>query len=298
MLTHSHDRVTLYPDYAPCTSPTLLFVCRTQGEESAIPRVMHKHDDRLEIMFIASGSGQYQIGGRQYLAQEGDILVFNQGVVHDERPHVSEDSLIYSFGITDLQINGLPANHLIGADQSPLIASGSQRLTLQSLFDTLCSQVFDDQPHNGVVTHHLLNATVVLCRNLCNLREQTQQQSETSLGWQIKTLLDDRYREPLKLEAIAGELGITRFYLIHLFKRYSGYSPKQYIIRRRVGEAQSLLVNTDLDVTTIAGRVGYDSMNNFYRVFKIVVGIPPTQYKNRWLQGSDRAVTLPEGECN
>ncbi|ORM71753.1 helix-turn-helix transcriptional regulator [Pantoea rwandensis] len=285
MLHHCQDDVVLYPEYSRGTAPKLLFVCRTEGEESAIPRVMHKHDDRLEIMFIAQGSGQYLIDGRQYLAQEGDILVFNQGVVHDERPHVSSDSLIYSCGVNALQLEDLRENHLISRDKSAVIASGDYYTALRGLFDTLCSQVFDKERHHGAVTHHLLNAIIILCRNISLARHDELNKTETSLGMSIKEFIDEHYKEPIKLESITNELGITQFYLIHVFKRFSGYSPKQYIIRRRVGEAQSLLLNTSMDVTTIAGMVGYESVNNFHRVFKMIVGIPPTQYKNRWMEG-------------
>lgn len=285
MLHHCQEEGVVYPDYAENTHPKLLFVCRTEGEESAIPRVMHKHDDRLEIMFIARGSGHYLIDGRQYLAQEGDILVFNQGAVHDERPHMSPDSLIYSCGISQLKIAGLPDNNLIGRDKSAVIPSGEHQSALHGMFDLLCSQIFNKERHHGVVTHHLLNAIVVMCRNICLARHEELQKTETSLGLSIKEFIDEHYKEPIKLDSITNELGITQFYLIHVFKRFSGYSPKQYIIRRRVGEAQSLLLNTDMDVTTIAGLVGYESVNNFHRVFKMVVGIPPTQYKNRWMEG-------------
>lgn len=285
MLTHCQDDVTVYPDYAAHTAPKLLFVCKTQGEESAIPRVMHKHDDRLEIMFVARGSGQYLIGGRQYLVQQGDILIFNQGVVHDERPHVSEDSLIYSCGISQLHIDGLPENHLIGRDKSAAIAAGEQSQALCGLFDALCAQIFNNERHHGVVTHHLLNAIVVICRNICLARHEQLEKTDASQGLLIKQFIDEHYKEPINLESIMAASGISRFYLIHLFKKFSGYTPKQYLIRRRVGEAQSLLVNTDMDVTTIAGEVGYESVNNFHRVFKMVVGIPPTQYKKLWMEG-------------
>lgn len=289
MLHHCQDAVTDYPDYAAGSAPRLLFVCKTEGEESAIPRVMHKHDDRLEIMFIAHGSGQYFIGGRQYLAQEGDVLIFNQGVAHDERPHISEDSLIYSCGISGLQIEGLAGNHLIGRENTPVISSGDQRVQLHGLFEALCTQVFSKAQHFGAIACHLCSAIVIMCRNICLARHEEMNKTESSLGLSIKEYIDEHYREPVSLDSLTSELRITRFYLIHVFKRYSGYSPKQYLIRCRIGEAQSLLLNTDMDVTSIAAAVGYESVNNFHRVFKMVVGIPPTKYKNRWMEGERKA---------
>ena len=285
MLTHCQDDNRVYPDFAEHSAPKLLFVCKTEGEESAIPRVMHKHDDRLEIMFIARGSGDYVIGGKNYLAQEGDILIFNSGVVHDERPHSSRDSVIYSCGLSGLHISGLPADHLQPREYRARVKSGSHFSSVHGLFETLCSQCFRQNNHYGVITHHVMNALLILVRNLCEEQQARNDESTLSLGEQIKDFIDENYTTPITLDAITQKLQINRFYLIHVFKQFSGYPPKQYIIRRRVGEAQSLLLNTDLGVSEIAARVGYDSVNNFHRVFKMIVGIPPSQYKVRWMEG-------------
>lgn len=286
MLMHCQgDESRVYPDFADHSEAKLLFVCKTVGEESAIPRVMHKHDDRLEIMFIASGSGDYVIDGKNYLAQEGDILIFNSDVVHDERPHNSSDSVIYSCGISGLQINDLPLNHLQPRQYRALVKSGSHFTSIHGLFETLCSQCFGKSGHYGVVMHHVLNALLILARNLCEEQQARLDKTTLSLGEQIKDFIDENYMSPVTLDAISEKLRINRFYLVHVFKQFSGYPPKQYIIRRRVGEAQSLLLNTDLGVSEIAARVGYDSVNNFHRVFKMIVGIPPTQYKIRWMEG-------------
>lgn len=286
MLMHcQRDESQVYPDFADHSEARLLFVCKTVGEESAIPRVMHKHDDRLEIMFIASGSGDYVIDGKNYLAQEGDILIFNSGVVHDERPHSSGDSVIYSCGISGLQISKLPPNHLQPRQYRALVKSGAHFTSVLGLFETLCSQCFGKNDHHGVVMHHVLNALLIVARNLCEEQQARLDETALSLGEQIKNYIDENYMSPVTLEAISEKLRINRFYLVHVFKQFSGYPPKQYIIRRRVGEAQSLLLNTDLGVSEIAARVGYDSVNNFHRVFKMIVGIPPTQYKIRWMDG-------------
>jgi len=285
MLTHCLDDTRMYPDFAEFSSPKLLFVCRTEGEESAIPRVMHKHDDRIEIMFIARGSGDYVIDGKNYLAQEGDILIFNSGVVHDERPHISGDSLIYSCGLSNLDIHGLPPDHLQPREYGALVKSGPHCTSVHGLFETLCAQCFGKNKHYGVVAHHVLNALLIIVRNLCEQQQARLDERTLSLGEQIKEFIDENYNSPITLEDITQKLRINRFYLIHVFKEFSGYPPKQYIIRRRVGEAQSLLLNTDMGVTEIATKVGYDSVNNFHRVFKMIVGIPPTQYKVRWMEG-------------
>ncbi len=80
-------------------------------------------------------------------------------------------------------------------------------------------------------------------------------------------------------------MNMNYFYLTHVFKKFSGYSPKQYQTRRRIGEAQNLLLSTNLGVAEVANAVGYDNVNNFHRIFNNLVGVPPARFKKFWITG-------------
>lgn len=58
----------------------------------------------------------------------------------------------------------------------------------------------------------------------------------------------------------------------------------QYIIRRRIGEAQNLLISTDRSITDIALSCGYNNSNYFQSVFKNLVGMTPGQYRRDWVK--------------
>ena len=58
----------------------------------------------------------------------------------------------------------------------------------------------------------------------------------------------------------------------------------QYIIRRRMGEAQNLLISTDFSAAQIAAMVGYDSASHFSGIFRKVVGLPPAAYRKKYLE--------------
>ncbi|WP_438803867.1 helix-turn-helix domain-containing protein [Metabacillus rhizolycopersici] len=72
---------------------------------------------------------------------------------------------------------------------------------------------------------------------------------------------------------------MSQYYISHAFKRTTGYSPMQYVIRRRIGEAQSYLFSTDKTVTEIAYIVGYNSASNFNNAFKEMVNMSPQRYR-------------------
>lgn len=101
----------------------------------------------------------------------------------------------------------------------------------------------------------------------------------SALAEQIRAYIDHKYMEDVSLQSMAKELNISRYYLSHIFKEFYGYSPMQYMLRRRIGEAQSLLIGTDYTVTRIATLVGYDNPNHFNTIFSKNVGISPRNYR-------------------
>ena len=271
--------------FAPGQRPQLLFICKADGVAAAIPRVMHQHEERFELMFIMQGSGTYNIDGRRYPVTRGDLLVFNRGVLHDEHPEASDDLLIFSCGVAQLQIAGLPLNHLTPAGQPAVMSAGDSYDDIRQLFFQMWQHLSSKKPYASEVGNSLLHVLLLLCRGLWSESRAPQVNTTAELGQKIKDYIDAHYKQEFTFEAITSALKMNRFYLAHVFKDFCGYSPKQYQTRRRIGEAQSLLLSTRMGVTEVANAVGYDNVNNFHRIFQNLVGIPPARYKKFWLTG-------------
>lgn len=265
--------------------PRLSFICKAEGKDEAIPRVMHKHDERFELMFIRAGSGIYNIDGRSYNVKQGDILLFNANVLHDESPSPSEDLLIFSCGVEQLKVDGLPMNVLITRSQSAVMPCGEFYDEICQLFEQLWSHVNSKRLYSAEIADNLLSILLLLCRNIWMENKPQQESTSLLLGQRVKEYIDNHYKEDIALSTITAAMNMNHFYLAHVFKAYSGYSPKQYQTRRRIGEAQNLLLSTDLGVTEVANAVGYDNVNNFHRIFHNLVGIPPARYKKFWITG-------------
>jgi YesN/AraC family two-component response regulator len=112
--------------------------------------------------------------------------------------------------------------------------------------------------------------------------ESEEEQKEQELGHLIQSYIDKHYKENISLQDIADEMNMNHYYMAHVFKSTTGYSPMQYVIRRRIGEAQSYLLSTDKTVTEIAYIVGYNSASNFNNSFKKMVGMSPQRYREFW----------------
>ena len=103
--------------------------------------------------------------------------------------------------------------------------------------------------------------------------------SKDIIGQRVKNYLDQHYAEQISLQQISEELRVSWSYLSHVFKALTGYSPFQYVLHRRIGEAQTLLLETDLSIQEIAFQVGYQTQSYFTQRFSKLVGVSPMRYR-------------------
>lgn len=100
--------------------------------------------------------------------------------------------------------------------------------------------------------------------------------------------IDARAREPLDLETMAGEAGLSAFHFLRLFRAVLGVTPHQYLVRARLRHAARLLAEEERSVTDVAYDVGFGDLSNFVRTFHRAAGISPRAFR-RAAQG-DRAI--------
>ena len=91
--------------------------------------------------------------------------------------------------------------------------------------------------------------------------------------------IDAHLDEELSVASIASSLFVTPNYFSRLFKRVTGEGCNEYIVRKRIEKAKSLLETTSLKTGRIAMMVGYRDTNYFSLAFKKHTGQSPTQYR-------------------
>jgi transcriptional regulator GlxA family with amidase domain len=93
--------------------------------------------------------------------------------------------------------------------------------------------------------------------------------------------MDRSYAEPLDVATLARIACCSEAHFIRTFRAAFGETPNRYLQRRRVERAMWLLRSTDRSVTDICMDVGFTSLGTFSRVFRDVVGEPPSAYRRR-----------------
>ena len=273
--------------------PTLLYITRQSFGDRKHDRPIHSHDDLSELLLVTRGCGAFIADGRSYPLREGDIILANQDTPHEVLSASDEEIGTYCFGFCGLRFEGLPANYMLPPDSNPVCASGEYFSFLHELcrqaYRHLNGDVFERALSQSLATSFLLLAKSL--KAACG--DEECRPIGRDMPFRIRQYLDQHYTEPLTLRKIADVFGCSESYVSHACKQNTGYAPILYVIRRRIGLAQTLLTTTDASITHIAALAGYGDPNYFTRQFTEIVGISPSRYKAQYLESLRGLPRLP-----
>ena len=96
-------------------------------------------------------------------------------------------------------------------------------------------------------------------------------------------LVQTRLEDDLSLEELAGSAQLSLTHFVRAFRHSTGHSPDQYVLRQRVERAKEILRNPKLRVLDVALACGFKTQQHFARVFRLVCGASPSEYRREFL---------------
>ncbi|WP_242845713.1 helix-turn-helix transcriptional regulator [Clostridium novyi] len=92
--------------------------------------------------------------------------------------------------------------------------------------------------------------------------------------------IEENYKEKITLEEAASICNLNMYYFSKLFKKDTNIKFVDYVTLYKMEKAKEILKYTDESIVNIAIHLGYDESGYFSKVFKRVVGITPSIYRN------------------
>lgn len=111
-------------------------------------------------------------------------------------------------------------------------------------------------------------------RNLAKLRLRDRKRAVDSA-----LRIDESANQPLNLETLAKEVGLSPFHFLRIFKDSIGVTPHQYLVRSRIRRASRLLATESCPVTDVGLDVGFLDISNFIRTFHRATGVSPAKFR-------------------
>jgi AraC-like DNA-binding protein len=122
---------------------------------------------------------------------------------------------------------------------------------------------------------HVCEVLLEAARQLTNTSDATPDAIVVAAEKYLRENMEEQFR----MSDVADQLGVSRARLFDAFKRGTGMTPNDYLLRVRIEKAKELLTKPSRQVTEIAFETGFASSQYFSTVFRKYTGQTPKEYR-------------------
>ncbi|MBC8988122.1 helix-turn-helix transcriptional regulator [Pedobacter sp. N36a] len=261
----------------------------------------HRHDE-WQVTWIQKGEGTLLAGNDLHAFQSGDIFVIGAKL-----PHLFKSNPEYFLPDSQIEIKALSLYFNPAGLMAPLFNLPEMKLSTafltkmrhgfkvpKAMKNEFYSRIIDIHNAGGSNRlHHFLefldrlNASSETAASLCsNLYSPDFSESEGMRLSKIINFITLNYNHQISLEDVADSACMTRQGFCRYFKKHTGHTFVSFLNEVRVNDACKSLVlgESSESISGVAFRVGFNSITNFNRVFKQVIGQTPRDYVDRYRQ--------------
>ena len=98
----------------------------------------------------------------------------------------------------------------------------------------------------------------------------------------IKEFIDANIEADLTILEIAQSVELSAAHFSRMFRKSTGETPHQFVLRHRIERAKEMLRAPEARVLDVAVACGFKTQQHFARVFRSVCGTSPTEYRLEW----------------
>ena len=251
-----------------------------QGEVST----PHRHD-HYTCFFLEEGMADLYVDFQSVTINKNSLLISYPGQVHQfSTAHQCKGwILLFDAKLIDETVRGLLEQSL--STVTSLHINDEENQWFKTILELIHQALGEKQmaPFHHQLVEALLNGFIYRVATVfqAQVDERIRDYSSRSLELtkKFRHLLTQQALTSKKPSAYAQQMNVTASHLNDTVKSVTGFSVTYHIQQTVLGEAQRLLVYTDLSIQEIASRLGYEDSKYFMRLFGKMAGVTPTIFR-------------------
>lgn len=266
----------------------------TPSHPHDLTEVEHHHDF-YELVLVTQGTALHWLEGHEFPVAAGDVFLLQGRQRHyfHDRANLHLMNVMYDpekIRLPENELRKLPgycALFLLEPSYRRQHRFESrlhlQRIPLaraEQLAAEMEKELLEKKDGFEAALYAKLIELIVYLSRLYSSSETTEARALLRVGRVIGALESDCSRD-WKVDELLRIAHMSRSNLMRVFRRATGQSPIEYLIRLRIRKAMELLRNTEQTITEIALETGFNDSNYFSRQFKEITRESPSAYRNR-----------------
>ena len=239
-------------------------------------RERKKNDTKSIYVFehVISGKGYIECGGRHYDVKAGDFYFLNRLYSHNYWSDKDDPYHKIWINAGGRLLDGVV--NACGFTDGAVVVPDSDTL---HYFEELRETLSDVNPENAAERIRISEG--ILCQMLLTARDELHrhQRAEVSTAERIKDFIDSGLSYDMTLDDIVRHFYLNKSYISSIFSGKYGYTPKQYILDRKMQAARTMLEEDYDTIAEIADTLHFSSSQHFSASFKKSTGVSPDAYR-------------------
>lgn len=260
-------------------------ITQVKGKAYSEMKDAHYHP-YYEFYYLLSGIRRIFINDTIYSVKKGDLIIIPKGELH-RTTYIGGETherivMVFSDAFIDPLINTLnPDTVKKFFDVRQISIPPNRRDYVEELFEKIIREHNGiDQYSDSMLTVYVYELILFVFR--CNENAKTAYPAG-DIGDDIISdaarFISGNFTQNFSLAQLAAKYNMSPSYFSRKFKLCTGFGYKEYLITVRTIEACRLLLNTDMSITEIAEKCGFEDSNYFGDCFKKIKGISPREYR-------------------
>lgn len=246
----------------------------------------HIHEDMVEICYCNKGSQWFTVNGNPYLVRGGDVFIHFPGELHGSGEYPEDKGSLYWLIVRhdsepDARNKAIPEALSYLCDQ--LITRHKRHFRGNNRIQRLLEDIFIAyaQKRDKVIRHIRINLLVqAFLLELLDCINNGKDNTDNDRLKKIFQYIDANITQPISIATLAAELCLSESRFKSLFKELTGFTPGDYIQRRRIECALERMDNEPgITASQLAYELNFSSPQYFSTVMKKYTGRSPVTHR-------------------
>ena len=231
----------------------------------------------FQLLYIASGKAHFHFDGKEQIVTAGHMVLYRPKEPQKYEYYGEDQTEVYWVHFTGGNVTNILRSYGI-TDDKKVFYCGSG-LDYKNLFRSMINELQMCKENYAEMLEMYLRQVFIMLKRYFTDSLKTDNAHVIEEIDKATLYFNEHYSEEISIEEYAQNNYFSVSWFIRNFKHCTGSTPMQYILSKRIYNAEILLHDSTYNVTEIAEIVGYDNPLYFSRIFKKVKGLSPSEYR-------------------
>lgn len=231
----------------------------------------------FQLLYIASGKAHFHFDGKEQIVTAGHMVLYRPKEAQKYEYYGEDQTEVYWVHFTGGNVTNILRSYGL-TDDKHVFYCGSG-LDYQNLFRTMINELQMCRENFAEMLEMYLRQIFIMLHRYFLTSLKTNNSRVAEEIDKATLYFNEHYNENINIDEYAQNNHVSVSWFIRNFKQCTGSTPMQYILSKRIYNAEILLHDSSYNLTEISEIIGYDNPLYFSRIFKKVKGLSPSEYR-------------------